>query len=296
MDILNVNLNLLKSFWAIYKTGGVIKAAKMLDLAPPAVSYNIKQLEKQLGKKLFITHRKGSDPTEDAKALFPYIENVFDNLQKVNEQLKYSNNGTIRIGLSNFIANFFLKSFLCGFQQKYPNIKLEFHYHPKHDYITELENNRVDIAIMQFPKRPSTEIKTFELANLKTTFFTSKKFAANHNIKDKITFEQFLDLPFIMFSKSGMTISKLETAFGEKLEYRRVPSTIIACDMVIDGQGVGFFSEQYLDAQNTDQIMKFKIKDKPVPPPIIVECAYNKKTSAIVALLVSELKSYYISH
>ena len=290
---MNINLNLLKSFHAVYKVGGIIKAAGMLGMAPPTVTYNIKQLENQLGRKLFNTHRKGTDPTEDAKVLFPLVEAAFENLLKCNELLNADNRGILKIGTAAFIADYIIAKFLREFQKKYPNITLEFHHHPKHNYLTQLEENKIDIAIMQFLKRPGPQINIFELISTSMTFFTSKKFAVAHNIKNEITVERFLELPFICHAQSRTVLVKLENYFEQKLDAIETASVITAYGMVMDGQGVGIFFEEYLDDQKNDQIVKFKIKDKPPPPLAVHECAYHKKTPATVALFIRELKKFY---
>ena len=294
MDILKINLNLLKSFLAVYKTGGIIKGAELLGMAPPAVSYNIKQLENQLEKKLFITHKKGTTPTDEAKALFPFIESAFDSLLKCNEYLNAVNKGTIRIGLSTSLATFFLVKFLQSFKKRYPNIKLEFHHHPEHDYLTMLENNHVDVAIMQFVRRPKAHINIFKLMSLSMSFFTTKQFAATHNIKNKITLEHLEHIPLVMVTKARL-LANLEQTYGQKINVIEAPSTFTAYEMVMDGYGIGLHFDEYLDAQKTDQIVKLKMKGKQ-PPPTLIECAHNKKSSvivsAIVTLFIKELKEF----
>jgi len=294
MDILkNVNLNLLKSFWAVYKTGGINKGAKMLDMTPPTVTHNIKQLEKQLGHKLFVTGKKGADPTDKAKEIFPLVENIFENLQKFNEQLGNENKGTIRIGTSAFHTEFYLINFHRKFMSKYPNIKLEFYHHPHHDYLTMLENNQIDVAIMQFLKRPASDIIIFELFSDSMSFFTSKQFAIANNIKNEITFEQFLKLPFICHSQSRTVLDKLERAFEHKLPVIETPSVQVAYDMVVNGKGIGIFFDRYLDANPNDKIVRIKINDKPQPPSSVYECAYHKKPSALVSLYIREIKDFF---
>jgi len=293
MDILNINLNLLKSFWAVYKTGGIIKAAKILDVAPPAVSYNIKQLESQLGVKLFNTHKRGTDPTADAKTLFPLVENAFESLLKVNDQLCPSDSGTIRVGVSAMIMTVILSKFFSVFKTKYPNIKFELHHHPKNDYLTMLENGEIDVAVMQISRKPAAGYIITKITTLDTTFYTSKKFAAANKIGNEITMEQFKKLPFVMFSKSRTMYNKLEETFGGKITAIEVPSSFAAFYMVMDGQGVGYLHEQSLDVQGNDQIVKFKIAGLPPLPNAVIDCISDKKSAKIVALFIRELKEYH---
>jgi len=293
MNIFNINLNLLKSFWAVYETGGIIKAAGMLGMAPPTVTYNIKQLERQLGKKLFITHRKGADPTDDAKVLFPLVEGIFENLYKCNELFNTENKGTLRIGTPVFITDYIMAKFFQEFHKNYPSIELEFHYHPKHDYLTWLEEDKIDVAILHTTKRPSQQMEIFEVLRCKITFFTSKRFAAANDIDKEITVAQFMKLPFVCHSQSRTAVTKLENYFGQKLTVTEVGSALTAYGMVMDGQGIGVFFDEYISSQKSDPIVKFKIKDRPPLPTFIYECSYHKKPSTLITLFVKELKKFY---
>jgi len=262
-------------------------------MAPSTVTYNIKQLENQLGVRLFNTHSKGADPTDDAKALFPLIEAAFKKLSKCNDLLNTKYKGTLKIGTVAFIADFLMAKFYNEFRKKYPKIELKFDDNPKRDYLTQLEENKVDVAIMQFLRRPGAKIKIFKLASRSMSFFTTKKFAMKHNVRREMTVAQFMELPFVCHARTGTVLAKLEKYFGQKLNATVVPSGLTAYGMVMDGQGVGIFFDEYLDAQATDQIVRFKIKRKPSPPPVIHECAYHKKPSALVTLFVKELKRFY---
>lgn len=297
MDILSVNLNLLKSFRAVYKTGGINKGAKFLGVVTPAVAYNIKQLEKQLGHKLFITHKKGVDPTNEASNLYPLVESAFENLLKYNEQFGITHKGTVRIGLTTIHVGFFFIKFMQQFRDKYPDIKVDFYHHPQHDYLTMLENNEIDIAIHLLLKKPTEQMQNFAFQRLPMTFFVTKKFATEHNIEHEITLEQLTKLPLIIFSmqKTSSVLAILENHYHSQFKTIAAPSTQAAYDMAINGYGVGYFYKDYLDAQNNDQIIRLRLKDAPEPPLRAYDCAYNKNPSAIETLFLKELKDFFKS-
>ena len=296
MDLLNINLNLLKSFWAVYKTGGINKGAKFLGVATPVVAYNIKQLERQLDKKLFITHKKGVDPTGDATLIYPLVENIFENLQKCGEQLKSVSSGTIRIGLSFLNMSFLLAKFLQWFRKKYPDINFEFLHHQRHDHLEMLENNQADVAIYSPAiAKPTEQMYSFELHKHPMVFFTSKKFADEHGINGEITLEQLSTLPLLIFGmmKTRSVLEILENFYGTKLNAVETSSTLAAFDMTMNGQGICYFFEEYLDSRDNDQILKLKVTDAPAPPARVYNCAYDKKPSALVNLFIKELKEFY---
>ena len=47
MQFSNINYNLYKSFLVVYETQNISRAAELLYISQPAVSHNIKELEKK---------------------------------------------------------------------------------------------------------------------------------------------------------------------------------------------------------------------------------------------------------
>ncbi|MCL2587296.1 MAG: LysR family transcriptional regulator, partial [Firmicutes bacterium] len=280
---------------AVYKTGGINRAAKLLEMAPPTLSHNIKQLEKQIGRKLFIASKKGSDPTGEATALFPMVESAFESLLKFDEQLNATNKGTIRIGLTTMHASFLLAGFIREFRVKYPDVRLEYHHHPAHDYLAMLEKNEIDVAIHLGLREPTGQMHNFELPSHPMVFFTTRKFVAQHGIGAEITLEKLTELPLVVFGlmKTRSVLTKLEGFYDSKFTVVEALTTHSAFDMAMHGQGIGYFFEEYLDAQSNDQIIKLKLKDVPSPPNRVYSCAYNKKPSSLVSRFIKELRDFY---
>lgn len=74
------DLGTLRSFLAVYRSGGVAKAADVLGLSQPAVSRHVKALERLAGRALFERSGRGIAPTEDAHLLANRIAGHLDAL------------------------------------------------------------------------------------------------------------------------------------------------------------------------------------------------------------------------
>jgi DNA-binding transcriptional LysR family regulator len=297
MEIMNLNLNLLKAFWAVYREGGINSAARFLNLEPPAITYNIRQLETQLGHKLFITANKKTTPTKEAEMLFPLVNSSFEKILQGKKQLDaVTGHGTIRLGLPVLFENFFLRKFLKDFAKKHPGINLVYYHSPKNEYLQPLENGEHDISIMLFANKSKNDTIKFQvLKTLRMTFFTNKSFADKNKLNGTITTEQLLSLPFIAHMKSRVMIDNLEEQLGVNLNPIRASSVNQAYDRVMDGQGIGYLFEEFLDAQNNDDIVKLELTDKPLAN-IELICACSQKTSTDVILFIRELKAYFSNY
>jgi len=91
-----VNLELYRSFVAIYRVGTVSGAAEYCKLTQPAVSQQLVALEKSIGRQLFQRTPRKMVPTDDGKALYTQIAQALDILDGVGQTFQ---NGAIHLPL-----------------------------------------------------------------------------------------------------------------------------------------------------------------------------------------------------
>ena len=82
----NFDLNLYKVFLTVAQTKNISKAAELLYISQPAISYDIKMLENALGGKLFYRTSKGVELTPEAEKLYNAVSNSF-NILSVGEKI-----------------------------------------------------------------------------------------------------------------------------------------------------------------------------------------------------------------
>ena len=95
------NLEYFKVFYYTAKTGSVTQAASELALSQPAVSQSLKQLEKNLGVKLFQRAARGVRLTGEGQQLFSYVEKGYEQIEMGVEQIRQMRDlelGKIHIG------------------------------------------------------------------------------------------------------------------------------------------------------------------------------------------------------
>ena len=123
-----VNLELYRVFYTVAKCGSLTKAAEELYISQPAVSQAIKQLETQLGGKLFNRTHKGMELSETGgKQIFSTVEQalkLFDEAESKYAELKDTATGIVRICASDTVATHFLLPYIKEYHAKYPNVNL----------------------------------------------------------------------------------------------------------------------------------------------------------------------------
>lgn len=80
-----MDIRLLRLFIAVYEEKNFTVASKKCFVSQPSISTAIRQLEEELGKTLFIRHKKGVTPTKDAEFLYPMAIRMIGDLEKLPE-------------------------------------------------------------------------------------------------------------------------------------------------------------------------------------------------------------------
>ncbi|MFE7174560.1 LysR family transcriptional regulator [Streptomyces sp. NPDC057616] len=82
-DTSALDLNLLRTFLAVYRTGSFTAAARVLGLSQPTVTTQVRALERQLGRELFERQARGVSPAPYADELASRIVRPLDALAEV---------------------------------------------------------------------------------------------------------------------------------------------------------------------------------------------------------------------
>ena len=71
-----MNIKQLKYFLVVAEERQITSAAKKLYIAQPPLSYQLKQLEKEVGVQLFVRTAHGIELTEEGKVFQKYAEKI----------------------------------------------------------------------------------------------------------------------------------------------------------------------------------------------------------------------------
>lgn len=149
------NLSQYKIFYEVAKAGNISKAAKELYISQPAISKSISKLEDSLGTTLFNRNSRGVQLTEEGRVLFEHTSAAFEALSQGEQELKRIRNfhmGHIRIGVSNTLCRFIMLSYLKGFIEQYPHMKITIESQSTTHTLSMLEQQRIDIGLVAEPK------------------------------------------------------------------------------------------------------------------------------------------------
>lgn len=112
---------------AVIENKSFVKAARILNLSPSAVSHMIKKLENEYGYPLLIRDRNCVELSSNGKILLPYLRNLLQCNYSLNQEImsiKDANSGIVRLAAFNSVTATWIPNILNAFYQKYPNIKV----------------------------------------------------------------------------------------------------------------------------------------------------------------------------
>lgn len=112
----------------VYAEKNITKAAELLYISQPTLTYRLQQIEKEFDIKLFSRGRRGVVFTEQGELIAAYAEEMLHREQDLLELLWNSRNevrGTLRLSVSRTFAFYRLPQMLKAFNEKFP--KVEFH-------------------------------------------------------------------------------------------------------------------------------------------------------------------------
>lgn len=136
----------LKAFEAAAFHLNLKEAAQDLLLSPGEIEFEIKQLEKFLGKKLILLHQTHIELTQTGKELALDLSYIFNSLQKTIYIIKNNDNRhIIHISLPFDVQSYLINKGLGRFMISYPNDDIRFCTY-KHE--PDFEKDNLDLAIV----------------------------------------------------------------------------------------------------------------------------------------------------
>jgi DNA-binding transcriptional LysR family regulator len=144
-----MDLTQLRSFVTVAKLGHLTRAAEAVHLSQPAISGQIKSLERNFGVALFERTPSGMVLTPAGKRLLPYAEAVIGDVRDLQQAaLQLSSQLTGRLRLGTVLDPAFLRvgALIAGAFERHPAIELDLHQVVSHDALEQVRAGSLDAS------------------------------------------------------------------------------------------------------------------------------------------------------
>lgn len=241
-----MNFNHLAIFLAVAETGNLTRAAEKLHISQPAVSKQLRELEKSLGMALFHRLSTGVRLTEGGEVLLDYARQIFaletDATRALNE-LRQLARGQLFIGASTTMGVYLLPEICAQFRAAFLGIEVHLEIGNTQDIQKWLLNNELDLGLSEgfiaSPEIGAEVLGEDEIIGIA---------APNHKLfKEKaLSLLQLLGEPILWRERGSGTRAMVENALREK-GFSSPPrvslgSTEAIKRAVMAGDGIAFVS------------------------------------------------------
>jgi DNA-binding transcriptional LysR family regulator len=195
---MDIDTRVLRSFAAVAEEGNLTRAAERLYVSQPALTKQIKQLERDLGTQLFIRSRAGMALTSAGQTLArsaPALLTAWDQAVRETKAAASSAARVLRVGFMSSAANEATQQIIATFASLRPDWCVELRQPPCSDATAGLARGDVDVALLRLPFPGQEDLRVRVL-------LTEPRWVAlpaNHRLaaRDQINFPELWDEPFI---------------------------------------------------------------------------------------------------
>ena len=178
MPNLKLNLKHLRYFWSVASHGSITKAAETLFLTPQTISGQLRDLEQQVGSKLFEKDGRNLVMTETGRLVFSYADEMFRLGIELQDVLAGHTPGaalTLKVGVAMVVPKLLAYRVLEPVLQMEESVRLICHEAPLVDLLADLSVHKLDVVLADSPINPTLNIRAYNhvLGESGITFFAT---------------------------------------------------------------------------------------------------------------------------
>lgn len=195
-----MNLKQLRYFLVVAEEKQITAAAKRLYIAQPPLSYQLKQLEKELGAQLFKRTAHGIELTDVGQIFQSYANEIISLAQNAENQVHKTISGelgTVAIGMASSSTGLIPMNSFNELRKYYPEISFDIYEDNTYGILDKLEKKTIDLGIVRTP---------YNQTGLNTKTLTTEKMMAisvdpDFQQKKELRIKDLADQPLIIYRR-----------------------------------------------------------------------------------------------
>ena len=274
-----MDIRVLKYFLAVAREQSYSVAAERLFLSQPTLSRQIKDLEEELGKTLFIRSNKGVALTEEGMILRKRAEEIVELLDKTEQEVRHSNDvvsGKVYIGAGETYAIKLIADTAQKLQESYPDISCSLYSGDGTDVLERLDKGLIDFGIV-FQEVDTSRYEHIDIP-LKDRFGVLMRRDSPLADREKISLSDLKDLPLIVPRQPNHNMMFAEILGLEEndvniaAEYNLVYNGSV---MASEGMGYCLCFDRLINTEGSNMCFK------PLKPELEVGCSFVWKRYSV---------------
>lgn len=166
-------LRQLQYFVAVAETGTVSGAAKSLSISQSSVTEAIKELEADLGTRLFERHSRGLNVTHKGHQFLRHATTILGSVSDARnsfDEMTKEESGSLFLGVTSLVAGYVLSDILSRYRRAYPAVDVNATEDDSGYLEHLLIGGELDVAVMvisNLQERDALEAETLEISPYK---------------------------------------------------------------------------------------------------------------------------------
>ena len=122
-----MTLRQVEAFLAVLRERSFSRGARLINLSQPTLSEHILELERELGKRLFVRHGREATLTEAGRVFEPHaarVKGALGDARQAVADLDGLSAGSLLLGASTTPGIYVLPPILAAFRQQYPKVHI----------------------------------------------------------------------------------------------------------------------------------------------------------------------------
>jgi LysR family transcriptional regulator, nitrogen assimilation regulatory protein len=237
-----MDLKQLEYFLKVAEMGSFTKASSTLNIAQPALSRHVQQLESELGQPLLTRNGRGAVATEAGRTLMEYARGILYQVERAKIELSRTDvtpSTRVSIGLPSSVAKVLTVPLTRAFKQRHPSALLSVTEGLSTSLQEALIAGRLDIALLYNPNSNSQiQVQTLLFEEL---FLIANTSTATSKLKASISLSNIAHEPLIIPTRPNairMLVERELSAFGLAPSIMmEIDGVSAILDLVADGLG-----------------------------------------------------------
>lgn len=199
-----LNLDQLHTFVEVVERGSFSAAAEQLDLTQPAVSLQVRHLEKRLGVRLIERVGRRARPTPAGAELLAHARKIAAAVDAAEESLAPYASGTlgrVRIGTGATACIHFLPAVLRDLRRRFPRLEIVIATGNATEVLRQIEDNALDLGLVTLPA-PG---RMLDVTSLLTDEFVALSAPGSPVLMRPVTAELLMDHPIVLYEPGAQT-------------------------------------------------------------------------------------------
>lgn len=159
-----MNIEHYRNFIQIVEAGSISAGSRILCIAQPALSNQLKAMEKEFGAQLLKRGARNVELTSAGEIIFERAKTICyleDAAYKEVESCVAGNRGTLWLGLTPAYPDPFMENLLLDFHDAYPYINFEIFETNSNDVAELLKNGIIEIGVIRTPTFVPPTLRAF---------------------------------------------------------------------------------------------------------------------------------------